>query len=113
MDRDCLQETHAPAGRPAHVRLRAAGKALLLTLLAFAISVLCLVAVLHGDWMTPAFAHVARLVADRPAWAVAAASSPLWAALLIGYGYMQRAIRRRGAEAEAARKAQPLPPDPP
>ena len=38
----------------------------------------------------------------EPVWAVLAATSPLAAALLVGYGYMQRAIRKRGAEREVA-----------
>lgn len=93
----------SPAESLGRARRRAAGMLLLATLLAFAVCALLLTAVLHGDWMTPAFEWVARLAFGRPAWAVAAAASPLLATLLVGYGYMQRAIRRRGAGREASR----------
>jgi hypothetical protein len=43
----------------------------------------------------------------QPVWAIVAATSPLAAALLVGYGYMQRAIRKRAASREEAAAAQP------
>jgi hypothetical protein len=52
-------------------------------------------AVLKGEWMTDAFTAAARWMVDYPVWAVAAGLSPLVATLLVGYGYAERAIRRR------------------
>lgn len=55
------------------------------------------VAVLESDWMTSGFSKVADFMFGKPVWAIVAATSPLAAALLVGYGYMQRAIRGRAA----------------
>lgn len=63
---------------------------------------LIFVAVLHGEWMTGMFAWFADFMFNKPVWAILAATSPLAAALLVGYGYMQRAIRKRGASRESA-----------
>lgn len=61
--------------------------------------------VLHGDFLTGAADSIARLTFEHAALAVAAAASPIFAALLVGYGYMQRGIRRRAAEKAAAAAA--------
>ncbi|HET6923534.1 MAG TPA: hypothetical protein VFI16_10350 [Anaeromyxobacteraceae bacterium] len=61
--------------------------------------------VLHGDFLTGAADAIARLAFEHEALAVAAATSPIFAALLVGYGYMQRGIRRRAAEKAAAAAA--------
>jgi hypothetical protein len=102
----------SPAESLGRARRRAAGILLLVTLLSFAVCTLLLVAVLYGDWMTPTFERVARFTFHRPAWAIAAATSPLLATLLVGYGYMQRAIRRRSAERKAALRTLPSFPSP-
>jgi hypothetical protein len=61
--------------------------------------------VLRGEWMTGMFSAVVDLMFDKPVWAIVAATSPLAAALLVGYGYMQRGIRRRANEREPASRA--------
>ena len=63
---------------------------------------LIFVAVLKGEWMTAAFSAIVEYMFRQPVWAIAAATSPLAAALLVGYGYMQRAIRRRRVDRETA-----------
>lgn len=90
-----------PAEQDRGRRLRAAavlagavvGSAFLALLLFFA--------VLRAEWLTPALARLLELLFAQPAWAIAAATSPLWAGLLVGYGYMRRAMRRRQANGEA------------
>jgi hypothetical protein len=42
---------------------------------------------------------------NRPAIAMLLACSPLFAAMLVGYGYMQRAMRRRADEKRRAAAA--------
>jgi hypothetical protein len=73
------------------------------TVLALGCSTALLALVFRADFLNGAAASVARLIFEH--WAVAAllAASPLLAAMLVGYGYMQRAIRRRAAEAAAPR----------
>lgn len=114
MDQDIEVRTYAPARSLGDARRRAAKMLLIATAIALVPCALIFVAVLYGDWMTGAFESVANFMFDKPVWAILAATSPLAAALLVGYGYMQRAIRRRGAERQArttaavdpARKAQ-------
>jgi hypothetical protein len=71
------------------------------SVLALVFSTAVLALVFRADVLDGAAASVARLIFEH--WAVAAllAASPLLAALLVGYGYMQRAIRRRAAAAAA------------
>ena len=102
MDQDLVIKTYSPAKSLGHARRRAALLLLIATGIALVPCVLIFVAVLHGDWMTSAFHSVADFMFRQPVWAVLAATSPLAAALLVGYGYMQRAIRKRGAERESA-----------
>jgi hypothetical protein len=61
--------------------------------------------VYYADFLTGAAGAVARVVLGHDALTVAAATSPLFAALLVGYGYMQRGMRRRAAEKAAAAAA--------
>jgi hypothetical protein len=63
---------------------------------------LIFLAVLRGEWMTGMFSAVVNLMFGRPVWAIVAATSPLAAALLVGYGYMQRGIRRRATDRDVA-----------
>lgn len=102
MDQDLVIKTYSPAKSLGHARRRAALMLLVATGIALVPCALIFVAVLHGDWMTGAFNAVSEFMFEQPVWAVLAATSPLAAALLVGYGYMQRAIRKRGAEREAA-----------
>jgi hypothetical protein len=106
MEQDLVVKTYSPAKSLGHARRRAAVLLLVATGIALVPCVLIFAAVLYGDWMTEAFRSVVELMFRKPLWAVLAATSPLAGALLVGYGYMQRAIRKRGAEKqEALRKA--------
>ena len=102
MDQDLVVKAYSPAKSLGHARRRAAVMLLVATSIAMVIGALLFVAVLYGEWMTQAFSASARVMFDQPVWAIAAATSPLAAALLVGYGYMQRAIRKRGSEREEA-----------
>lgn len=110
MDQDIVVKTYAPAKSLGHARRRAALMLGFATLLALVPCTLVFVAVLEGDWMTGFFKAIADFMFHKPVWAICAATSPLAGALLVGYGYMQRAIRRRAADREAAIAAQPPPP---
>jgi len=70
---------------------------------------LVFLAVLEGDWMTGFFESISHFMFRQPVWAICAATSPLAGALLVGYGYMQRAIQRRAADREAAISGSPSP----
>lgn len=102
MDQDLEVKVYSPAHSLGHARRRAATMLLIASGIAVVPCVLIFVLVLHGDFMTSAFQRVADGMFRQPVWAIAGATSPLAAALLVGYGYMQRAIRKRGAEREAA-----------
>ena len=52
----------------------------------------------YGDFFTPAARAVWGFLATHSAWTVGAALSPLFAALVLGYGYMRRAMARRARE---------------
>ncbi|MBI3185491.1 MAG: hypothetical protein HYZ28_25415 [Myxococcales bacterium] len=86
----------APA--PWRVRTRAAMLLATATLIALVPCALIFLLVLHGDWMNGAFEAIVRFMLGQPWWAVLAATSPVWAVLLLGYGYTRRAMRRRAAE---------------
>jgi hypothetical protein len=67
--------------------------------------------VARADFLTGAAAAVSRFLFANAWLAVAAAVSPIFAALLVGYGYMQRGIRKRAAmKAAAAARGSELPP---
>ncbi len=109
MDHDLEIKTYAPAKSLGHARRRAAVMLVVATAIAGVFCALIFVAVLHGDWMTNAFAAVSDFMFKQPVWAIVAATSPLAGALLVGYGYMQRAIRKRGTDREAALRDAPTP----
>ena len=52
----------------------------------------------YGDFFTPAARAIWAFLAEHSAWTVGAALSPLFAALVLGYGYMRRAMARRARE---------------
>lgn len=52
----------------------------------------------YGDFFTPAAAAVWGFLARNSGWTVGAALSPLFAALVLGYGYARRAMARRARE---------------
>jgi len=58
--------------------------------------------VFHAEFLTGAADAVNRFLFAHSLLAVAAAASPIFAALLVGYAYMQRAVRRRAAQKAAA-----------
>jgi len=52
----------------------------------------------YGDFFTPAAHAIWGFLARNSGWTVGAALSPLFAALVLGYGYMRRAMARRARE---------------
>jgi hypothetical protein len=109
MDQDIVVKTYSPAKSLGDARRRAAVMLAVATLIALVPCTLVFLAVLEGDWMTGFFKAIADFMFQKPVWAIIAATSPLAAALLVGYGYMQRAIRRRGEQAKEAIAASPDP----
>lgn len=85
------------------------GRAALLLAFATALAIVGATAVMtlvfRADFLDGAAATVTRLVFEHWVLAALLAGSPLLAALLVGYGYMQRAIRRRAARAARAAEA--------
>ncbi len=72
--------------------------------LAGTVAVLALVA--RADALTAPAQALARFLFDHAVLAATAAGSPILAALLVGYAYMQRAIRRRSRTWRVAPRAQ-------
>jgi hypothetical protein len=105
MDDDLEVKTYSPAKSLGDARRRAATMLLVATLFSLLPCAFIFIAVLKGEWMTGMFQWIHDAMFNQPVWAVLAATSPLVAALLVGYGYMQRAIRKRGSEREAALQA--------
>ena len=63
----------------------------------------------YGDFFTPAARAIWGFLASHSGWTVGAALSPLFAALVLGYGYARRAMARRAREkAEALAQAAAL-----
>ena len=102
MDEDLVVKTYAPAKSLGQARRRAAIMLLVASAIASVVAALIFVAVLEGDWLTGVFTSISEFMFNRPVWAIVAATSPLAGALLVGYGYMQKAIRRRASEKEEA-----------
>jgi hypothetical protein len=102
MDQDLQVKTYSPAKSLGGARRRAALMLVVATGIASVFCALIFLVVLHGDWMTGLFSWIADFMFGKPVWAILAATSPLAAALLVGYGYMQRTIRKRGSNREAA-----------
>jgi len=75
------------------------------TVLALGSATVVMALVFRADFLTGAAASVARLIFDHAVVAALLAASPLLAALLVGYGYMQRAVRRRAERAALAAQA--------
>ena len=71
--------------------------------LAFALCGAVWALVWYGDFFSPAAAAVWGFLAEHSGWTVGAALSPLFAALVLGYGYMRRAMARRAREKAQAR----------
>ena len=98
---------HAGPARPG-ARRRAAIMLVVATLFATVIGAAIFWAVLQSDAMTGPAQSVMGFLFRHSAVAMALACSPLFAAMLVGYGYMQRALKRRQKarlEREAAKAA--------
>ncbi len=95
-------KTYSPAKSLGDARRRAAKMLVFATLISLVPCALIFLTVLYGEWLTGAFSAVSDFMFRQPVWAILAATSPLAGALLVGYGYMQRAVRKRGAERAAA-----------
>jgi ABC-type spermidine/putrescine transport system permease subunit I len=83
---------------------------LLANVFAFALCAAVFAAVWYGDAISPAANVIWSFLATHSGWTVGAALSPLFAALVLGYGYARRAMARRAREkaealAQAARSA--------
>src|SRR4051794_15458881 len=83
---------------------------LLANAFAFALCGAVFATVWYGDFISPAANAVWSFLATHSGWTVGAALSPLFAALVLGYGYARRAMARRAREkaealAQAARSA--------
>ena len=52
----------------------------------------------YGDFFTSAASSIWGFLAAHSGWTVGAALSPLFAALVLGYGYARRAMARRARE---------------
>jgi hypothetical protein len=79
---------------------------LLANAFAFALCAAVFALVWFGDFISPSASAVWGFLASHSGWTVGAALSPLFAALVLGYGYMRRAMARRAREkAEALAQA--------
>jgi hypothetical protein len=84
-------------------------RAALLLAVATAMAMACAAAifgfVFYAEFLTGAAASVTHVMFRHSVLAVGAAASPIFAALLVGYGYMRKGMRRRAAEkASGARR---------
>lgn len=78
---------------------------LVANVLAFALCGAVWALVWYGDFFSPAAAAVWAFLAEHSGWTVGAALSPLFAALVLGYGYARRAMARRAREKAEALSA--------
>ena len=78
---------------------------ILVTLLACAVAMGLFAAIWYLPFGNQAFSGFANWFYGHSALLILAALSPLMASLLVGYGYMTRAMRRRAAEKAAQRAA--------
>jgi hypothetical protein len=78
---------------------------LLANVFAFALCGAVWALVWYGDVFTAGAQVVWGFLARNSAWSVGAALSPLFAALVLGYGYMRRAMARRAREKEESLRA--------
>lgn len=92
------------AGTHTRGRLRW-GYFLLLNAIAGTIAAALFVAVLFADGLDPYLQGTYEWLLAHPGVTSAAAFSPLACSLLVGYGYAQRARRRKAAAAKRAKKA--------
>ena len=90
---------------------RAAGMLAFASLLAAICAAAVFAFVARADFLTAAAGAVSRFLFAHAWLAVFAAASPIFAALLVGYGYMQRGMKRRALDkaAAVARGSEPPP----
>jgi hypothetical protein len=101
----------APRKYPKGAFKRAAGMLAFASVLAAFCAGAVFAFVARADFLTGSAHAVNRFLFDHAWLAIAAAASPIFAALLVGYGYMQRGMRKRAAmKAAAAARGLPLPP---
>jgi hypothetical protein len=93
---------HASAQVSPGGRRRAAMMLLVATFFASIVCAAVFFAVLHADFLNAPAEGVMKFLFKNASVAMLLACSPLFAAMLVGYGYMQRALRRRSA-AKAAK----------
>jgi hypothetical protein len=74
---------------------------LLLNAVAAAVATACFLAVFHADGLDPYLGGAYRWLLAHPGATSFMAFSPLAASLLVGWGYAQRARRRKAAAARA------------
>ena len=71
---------------------------LLANVFAFALCGCIWALIWYGDFFTGAANAIWGFLATHSSWTVGAALSPLFAALVLGYGYARRAMARRARE---------------
>jgi len=71
---------------------------LLANVFAFALAACIWALIWYGEFFTGAANTVWGFLASHSGWTVGAALSPLFAALVLGYGYARRAMARRARE---------------
>lgn len=94
----------APERRPGGA-LRALAMLAIASAIALALTLAIVLLVFRAEFLGGAAEAAFGLVHRYGLLAAAAAASPVVAVLLVGYGYMTRAMRRRAAERAAAARA--------
>jgi uncharacterized membrane protein len=82
---------------------------LLVNLIALVIAVLVFLGVLYGDALSSVFEPLMRGLYEYKLAVILIAMSPLFASLLVGMAYAQRAIRRKRAAASVEKIADATP----
>jgi hypothetical protein len=82
------------------------GYFLVLNAIAAAVAVAFFIAVFYAEGLDPYLAGTYRWLLDHPGATSVMAFSPLLASLLVGWGYSQRARKRKKLAAERAAKAE-------
>ena len=99
---DVVVKSYAPGKKTAgNARRRAAVMLFIATVIAMIGAAAIFVFILYADFLTGTAHAIATVMFTHSALAVTAATSPLFAAMLVGYGYMQKGMRRRAAEKAA------------
>jgi len=103
---DAIAVSSPPVKKSTGRALRSAALMLVIaTVIAMAGTATILLFVVNAYFLTAAAQSVADLMFRHSLLAIAAAGSPIVAALLVGYGYMQKGLRKRALAARAAAAA--------